>query len=189
MKKQKYLPPTYYEGFITYDNESYFGKLLDIEWRGQIKSSTNNRKFRIKYYGEFFEEYKLIANTDLAPELIFAEDIETNEKILLFDGCKHGYDAMLCDEYSSEQINNRPLSSTFIDNDGQEIFEVLVSVYYNIDYEDELVYLQNEAGNIELVSGEIISTETLLRNGFDFLAITVINEKGNKQNIFEKELA
>lgn len=189
MKQQKYLPPTYYEGFVTYDNGSYYKDLIDIEWRGQVQSSTGNKKFRIKYYGEIFEKYQLIANTDIAPELIFAEDIETNEKILLFDGCKHGYDAMFCDTYTPEQINDRPLSNLFTDKDGHEIFEVIVTVYYNIDYEDELPYLQDETGNIELISGEIITTETLTRNGFDFIAIKVINEKGNWQTIFEKELA
>lgn len=189
MKEQKYLPPTYYENFVTYDNENYFKDLIDIEWRGQIKSSTNNKKFRIKYYGEIFEQYNLIVNTDIAPELIFAEDIETNEQILLFDGCKHGYDAMFCDTFTPEQINDRPLSNTFADKDGNEVFEILVTVYYNIDYNEELEEFQNEDGNVELISGEIISLDTLFRNGFDFASINLINEKGEKQTIFEKELA
>lgn len=189
MKEQKYLPPTYYEKFVTYENENYFNDLIDIEWRGQIQSSTNNKKFRIKYYGEIFEKYNLIVNTDLAPELIIAEDIETGEQILLFDGCKHGYDPMFCDTFTAEQINNRPLTNTFVDEEGNEIFEVLITVYYNIDYEDELEDFQNENGDIELISGEIISSDTLFRNGFDFVSINVINENGKKQEIYQRELA
>lgn len=189
MKINNYSAPTYYEKFVTNENENYFQDLKDIEWRGQIQSSAQNKKFRIKYYGDFFEKYGLIVSTDFAPALVVAEDVETGEQILLFDGCQHGYNAMFCDEYSKEQVSNRPLSNTFADKDGNEVFEVLVSVYYNIDYNEELEDFQNEEGEVELISGEIISVETLFRNGFDFIQIQLINPQGESINILEEELA
>ncbi|HLW63222.1 MAG TPA: hypothetical protein VKY33_07445 [Flavobacterium sp.] len=65
----------------------------------------------------------------------------------------------------------------------------MATVYYNIDYNEELEDFQNENGDIELISGEIISSDTLFRNGFDFISINVINENGKKQEIYQRELA
>ena len=189
MKINNYSAPTYYEKFVTHENQTYFQDLIDIEWRGQIQSSEQNKKFRIKYYGDFFEKYGLIVGTDFAPALVVAEDVETGEQILLFDGCKHGYNAMFCDEYSEEQISNRPLTHTFSDKNGNEAFEVLISAYYGIDYNEELEDFQDEEGKIELITGEVISEETLFRNGFDFIQIQLINAQGEKINILEEELA
>ncbi|MDY3317746.1 hypothetical protein PG291_10240 [Riemerella anatipestifer] len=185
----KYLPPTYFDNFVTYDNSKYFKDLIDIEWRGQIKSSTNNRKFKIKYFGNILEKYNYIVGTDFAPSLVFAVDIETGEEILLFDGCKHGYNAMLCDTFTNDQISNRPLTNTFIDKFGSDTFEVIVKIYNGIPYDEELEDFQNEDGNVELVSGEIVSADTLVRNGFDFLEIKLINEDGQETVIVEEELA
>jgi len=187
--KTNYLPPTYFENFVSYDNENYFKDLIDIEWRGQIKSSTSNRKFKIKYFGNILEEYNYIVGTDFAPSLVFAVDIETGEEILLFDGCKHGYNAMLCDTFTYNQITNRPLTKRFVDNFGSDIFEVIIKIYFNIDYDEELADFQNENGDVELVSGEIVSADTLVRNGFDFIEIKLINENGQETVIVEEELA
>ncbi len=190
MNKSNFLVPTYLENVVTYDNEDYFTKMeMDIEWRGQIKSSSNNTKFRIKYYGELMEEYGLITADDFSEALVVAEDIETNEQIVLFDGCKHGYNAMFCDEYSDEQIKNRPLENVFKDDNGNEIFEVIVQVYHGIDYDDEIEDYYNDNNEIELLSGEIISKDELKRNGFDFLGIQVINQNGKQISIVEEELA
>lgn len=198
MSKPNRLAPTYLEGFVTYENDKYFTDVDKIEWRGQIKSSTGNKKFRIKFYGELMTETYdgvkisdtgFIVSDDFSGPLIVAEDIETNEQILLFDYCKHGYDAMFCDEYSEEQINNRPLTNVFKDKDGNEIFEVVMGVYYGIDYDDEMEEFLNDDEEIELLSGEIISEEELKRNGFDFLFINLYNEKGEKIEVAEYELA
>ena len=180
--------PTYLENFAVYNNSAYFEDLLDIEWRGQIKSSSGNRKFFIKYYGEIMEQYGLIACTDFSPALVYAEDVVTGEKILLFDGCKHGYAAMFCDEYSDEQHSNRPTTNTFVDASGCETFEIIVSVYHNIDYKEEMSDFENEDGEILLITGEKIDEVTLLRNGFDVIGISVINEKGERTEIVEENL-
>ncbi len=198
MNKSNYQAPTYLEKFATYENEKYFKNIdLSVEWRGQIQSSTKNKKFRIKFYGDLMTENNdikisdtgFIVEDDFSEVLIVAQDVQTNEEILLFDGCKHGYNAMFCDEYTKEQINNRPLKNTFKDKDGNEIFEIVVGAYYGIDYDDEIEDYFNENGEIELLSGEKISEDELKRNGFDYLFIHVYNEKGEKIEIAEYELA
>lgn len=113
----KLVIPTYLENFAIYDRKEYFvdkesDKEHPFEWRGQIKSSTGNTNLKIKYYGELFEpkespNYKLICDTDFDPELIFAVGPETSEEILLFDGCKHGFEAMFCEKYTKMQKENR----------------------------------------------------------------------------------
>ncbi len=199
MNKSNYLPPIYLEKFVTYENEEYFKDVdLNVEWRGQIQSSTHNKKFRIKFYGDLMTEtYTGIKISDtgfivgdyFSEALIVAEDIESQEQILLFDYCKHGYNAMFCDEYTKEQITNRPLTNIFKDKDGNEVFEIMLSAYYGIDYDDEMEDYLNDDNKIELLSVEIITKEELKRNGFDYFFINVYNEKGEKIEIAEYELA
>ncbi len=190
MNKSNYQVPTYLEEYVIYENEQYFKDIdLSVEWRGQIQSSTHNKKFRIKFYGEIMEEYGLIVGNDFSEALIIAEDIETQEQIILFDGCKHGYNAMFCDEYSQDEINNRPVQNVFKDKEGNEIFEVVVSTYNGIDYDEEMEDFLNDDNKIELLSGEVITQDELKRNGFDCLFINVYNEKGEKIEIAEFELA
>lgn len=181
--------PTYLEKYVVYDSSSYFENLLDIEWRGQIQSTVNNRKFFIKYYGDILEEYGLIVSTDFSSALVYAEDVVTGEKILLFDGCKHGYSAMFCDEYSEEQHSDRSATKTFVDASGYNTFEVLVSVYHNINYLEEMSDFKNDDGEILLMTGEKIVEEALLRNGFDVIRISVISENGERTEIVEENLA
>lgn len=191
INKSKFSAPTHLNHFVTYQHEAYFNDLMEIEWRGQIQSSTQNKRLKIKYYGELFEEYQLICGTDFAPELIYAVDIDSNEEILLFDGAKHGYDPMFCDEFTNEQLTNRPLIHEYKDQDDQTVFNVIVKVYHNIDYNniEEIESLANPVGEIELISGEIISIEQLKANAFDFIQIIVMNSLGNVYRIFERELA
>lgn len=189
MNKSNYEAPTYFENFVTYENESLFKDLNEIEWRGQIKSSTNNKKFGIKYYGDLFGKENLIVGTDFSEALVIAEDIVTKEQIVIFDGCKFGYNAMLCDEYSKEEINNRPTEKMYTDKNGNKTFEIVVSTYNGIPYDEEMEDFINEENKVELISGEIISPEQLERNGFDWFAISIINEKGKLTRIVDEELA
>lgn len=191
INKSKFSAPTHLNHFVTYQHEAYFNDLMEIEWRGQIQSSTQNKRFKIKYYGELFEEYRLICGTDFAPDLIYAVDIDSNEEILLFDGARHGYDPMFCDEFTNEQLTNRPSIHEYKDQDDQTVFNVIVKVYHNIDYNDieEIESLANPVGEIELISGEIISVDQLKANAFDFIQIMVVNSLGNVYRIFERELA
>jgi hypothetical protein len=198
MTTQQKLPPTFLSNYVFYDTEKRFKKMLDIEWHGQIKSSTDNKKFKIKYYGEILKtsyeghllsENGLIVGTDFAPALVFAVDIISGEEILLFDGCKHGYNAMFCDSYTIEQITNRPLANFYVDNFGFDIFEIVVKVYHNVDYADEFGDEINEKSGLETINGEILPIDILDRNGFDYFELILTNANGNEMVAITEELA
>ena len=195
----KMVIPTHLENFATYDRKDYFTDMKSsekhpFEWRGQIKSSAGNTKLKIKYYGELYNpkhlpNVELICKTDFAPELIFAIDPETLEEVLLFDGCKNGFEAMFCEKYTREQIENREKIVFYTDMFGFDTFDVIVKVYHNTDFEDEFGKEYRQNGKILLFAGETISWEELLRNAFDYIEIKIVNANRQETIILERELA
>lgn len=184
-----YLAPTYLSDVVTYDEPAYFQEMIDIEWRGQIQSTTGGRKFKLYYCGTYDEDLALLLDQDDFPVVVYAEDCQTKERILLFDYAKHGYDALFCDEYEEEVLKQREGELQLLHLGGETEFEILVYAYYGIDYDEEMEAFLNDEGQIELISGELISPEDLKRNGFDFFGMDVIDTKGNRQRIVEFELA
>jgi hypothetical protein len=160
------------------------------EWRRQLKTASGQTKFKIKFYGQLHEVYKnLIVGTDFAPSLVFAVDNATGQEILLFDGCKHGYNALFCDTFTDEQIKNRTATNYYKDIDGNEIFEIVISTYNGVDYEDEFAEEVDENGLIELIDGTKIEFEKVKRNGYDTLQIWATNDNGKTIDFVSEELA
>ena len=165
-------------------------QLESFEWRRGLKAKAGNTKFRIKFYGELHNRYKtLITATEFAPQKVIAIDTQSGEEILIFDGCKYGYNAMLCDVYTSEQIESREADRIYRDRNGNEEFEIIISAYYQIDYEDEFREDADDEGKIVLLNGEKIDFEELKRNGCDFLQVWGIDSEGRKIEILSEELA
>lgn len=180
--------PTFLEGFTEHIQNPK--DLHSHEWRRQLKTTSGNTKFKIKFYGQLHEEYKsLIVGTDFAPSLVIAIDNLTGQEILLFDGCKHGYNALFCDTFTDEQINNRPVTNYYKDIDGNEIFEIVISTYSGVDYEDEFADDVDENGLIELMDGTKIEFEKVKRNGYDTLQIWATNDNGKTIDFVSEELA
>lgn len=181
------LGPTYLENVtIHIDNPK---QLESHEWRRKL-STNGQTKFRIRYYGQLHDNYKnLIVGTDISRPLIYAVDISNNKDILLWDGCKFGYDPIFCDTFTQEQIEDRKAETFYIDSDGKDTFEVIISTYNSIDYDDEFTDEVDENGCLETASGQKIKFEEAKRNGFDCLFIKVINENGKSTEIVEEELA
>lgn len=182
------LGPTFLDGCtIQIDNPK---DLHSHEWRRKLKTSSGQTKFKIKYYGQLHKNYtNLIVGTDFAPSLVFAVDIESGEELLLFDGCKHGYNALFCDRFTDEQIKNRPTTKYYSDKKGNELFEIEISTYNGIDYEDEFSDEVDENGLIELVDGSKIEFEKVKRNGYDTLQIWATNNDEKTINFISEELA
>ena len=182
------LGPTFLEDNV--EHISNPKELHSHEWRRKLKSKTGELFFEIKYYGELHSDYKnLIVETDYAPSKIIAVDINDKSEYLLFDGCNHGYNAMFCDKYSDDQINNRITDKIYYDEDGNSKFKLIISTYNGIDYEDEFTDEVDSNGQIELISEKKIDFEKVKRNGFDTLQIWAINENGNKIKMVSEELA
>lgn len=184
-----YQAPTYLSDVVTYDEPAYFQEMIDIEWRGQIQSTTGGKKFKLYYCGTYEEEIALLVDQDDFPVVVYAEDCQTKERILLFDYAKHGYDALFCDEYEEELLQQREGELQLLALEGETAFEIITYAYYGIDYDDEMEDFLNEEGEIELLSGEIISPDELKRNGFDFFGMDVIDQQGRRQTIVQFELA
>lgn len=90
--------PTFLDGFTEHIHNPK--DLHSHEWRRQLKATSGSMKFKIKFYGQLHEDCKeLIVGTDFAPSLVIAEDTKSGQEILLFDGCKHGYNALFCDTF------------------------------------------------------------------------------------------
>jgi hypothetical protein len=161
-----------------------------FEWKGQLISSQKNTLFRIRYYGQKHPDYpSLITGTSFAPAKLVAIDSIFNEEILLFDGCCLGYNALLCDNYSDRQRQDRKLDNYYTDNSNNQLFELFINCYYQIDYEQEYKEYLDVNHQIEILSGQKIPFETLKRNGFDYIQIIGINKKGETTEILSEELA
>lgn len=76
-----------------YPFSNWFEKLT---WKGQLKSGVEEF-FRIIYCGEKCED-GFLKNKEDYPLVVFAENIKTTDKILLFDERVHGYEALLIEE-------------------------------------------------------------------------------------------
>ena len=160
------------------------------EWRRRLKTASGQTKFKIKFYGQLHEDYKnLIVGTAFAPSLVFAVDTSTGQEILLFDGCKHGYNALFCDTFTDEQITNRLANNFYIDQDGKDTFEIVISTYNGVEYEEEFADEVDENGLIELIDGTKMEFEKVKRNGYDTLQIWATNNIGKNIDLVSEELA
>jgi hypothetical protein len=164
------LGPTFLENLT--EPVSNPTNLRTHEWRRQLKTPSGQTRFKIKYYGQPHKEYpNLIVGTDFSAALVFAVDSATGLEILLFDGCKHGYNALFCDTFTNEQINNRPANNFYRSIDGNDTFEIILSTYNSIDFEDEFADQVDENGRIVLIDGSKMGFEQAMQNGFDTLQI------------------
>lgn len=154
-----------------------------------IVDSEGGRLFEVWYYGTPLNidgyEYPLYVGTEFSVSKFVARSVKTGEEILLFDGVAHGYDAMFCNSYSQEQIEQRPLRKL-------EFSPVELKIWcgYSIDYDDEKdIYNFDENGNVILLNGSTIAWEQLKTDGIDAIAIYYKNSKGKWIQFAEEELA
>ncbi|WP_153797755.1 hypothetical protein [Foetidibacter luteolus] len=182
------LGPTYFDNLTSnIDNPK---ALYLFEWRRQLISSLANTRFQIMYYGKLHKTHKtLIIGTEFAPALVIAKDVIGGEEIVIFDGCRFGYNAMFCDEFSLEQINNRKANNLYTDKYGNDVFEIIVSAFYQVDIEDEIKHLLNSNGLVTLLNKTKMDLQEAKRNAFDYFGIIAIIDKKRRIEILSEELA
>ena len=155
-----------------------------------IQSQNGNSLFEVYYYGDLFEVKGeklpfIVDNEAGIPCKIVAKDTETSEEILLFDGYRHGYNAMFCDEFDPEEVEKRTLVKYNI-----APCKIHIDFGYSIDYEEEKEdYEVDEEDRVTLINGENIPWEEVKRNGFDYISIVCQTENGEKAEIVSLELA
>ena len=102
-------------------------------------SQTGGELLEVWYYGELTrvegEAQPFIADTEEAPGMVFARDARSGEEFLIFDGAKHGYDAMFCDEYDAEALASRTLKRNGMAVEAEEMAN---RVFSSESYHDAL---------------------------------------------------
>lgn len=151
--------------------------LIDVKEKkdkmtGILVSSTGNTDLEIYYYGELMEDLgpiPYICDGDF-PCLIVARDPLTHEEFVIFDGLKHGYNAMFCDEYEKNIVRDLKLY------DFQK-GKISVTFGYAIDYEEEKdIYVFNENNEVELIDGSYLDFEKVKSIGYDWLSIKFVKK-------------
>ena len=127
-------------------------------------STTGNELLEVWYYGDLLtlnEEPQLyIVPSYFAPELVTARDPDSGEEFVIFDGGRHGYDNMFCDEHDPSELEHRPLKRYEI-----PASKLVLELGYSVDYEDEKEDFEpDEADTVELISGERMPWEQVKRD-------------------------
>lgn len=160
---------------------------MDFGRRFELRSSKGGEAFTVSYFGEILAEHGLIVGGDV-PALVLARAVETGEEVVLFDGGRHGYDAMFVDEIDSGVLGARRADTPF-ELDGCTEFAVEVEVFDNIDWDEEEDDFRDEDGALRLITGEEISSERLRSDGYDVLGVTITKPDGTRIDIVAEELA
>ena len=152
-------------------------------------STTGSELLEVWYYGDLLtlnEEPQLyIVPSYFAPELVTARDPESGEEFVIFDGGRHGYDNMFCDEHDPSELEHRPLKRYEI-----PASKLVLELGYSVDYEDEKEDFEpDEADTVELINGERMPWEQVKRDGIDYIALYYVNEEGKPVQILDAELA
>lgn len=185
-KKKKRTPllqiPSWLEGHV---KERKQKRLLTVT----LCSAAGNELLEVWYYGDLLtlnEEPQLyIVPSYFAPELVTARDPESGEEFVIFDGGRHGYDNMFCDEHDPEELERRTLKRYEI-----PASKLVLELGYSIDYEDEKEDFEvDENGMIELINGERMLWEQVKKDGIDYIALYYVNEQGEQIQILDAELA
>ena len=122
---------------------------------------------------------------DVYKRQVTARDPESGEEFVIFDGGRHGYDNMFCDEHDPSELEHRPLKRYEI-----PASKLVLELGYSIDYEDEKENFEpDEADTVELINGERMPWEQAKRDGIDYIALYYVNEKGKPVQILDAELA
>ena len=147
---------------------------------GILTSSAGNTDLKIYQYGDTMKinGTPYIVQGEL-PMLIVAKDPATNEEFTVFDGMKHGYDAMFCDAPDDSATRELKLYEYYSG-------KIQIGFSYSIDYEDEKEdYNFNEHGEIKLTYGDM-DWEQAKSIGFDWISLAFAD---HKKEFVELELA
>ena len=74
------------------------------EWKRKLRLPNGETGFRIRYYGDLSPGPSgLITATSFSRQLVVAISVDSGQEILLFDGCRHGYNALFSDSHSEAE--------------------------------------------------------------------------------------
>jgi hypothetical protein len=163
-------------------------KHSDIEWVGQLISSSQNIYFEIKYYGDIMNrEYIAYCKEGVAK--VVAVDTKTKEEILLFDKAYHGYDGFMGEVYEEDRKKTRIPDKKYVSKKGSDKFQIVLHVYYNHGIREAIADDADSKKMIEFEDGISMPMQDAFDDAFDGLNVIAIDENGNKFTIILEELA
>ena len=117
-------------------------------------STTGNELLEVWYYGDLLtvkgEPQSYIVDGSPAPGLVAARDPESDEEFVIFDGGRHGYDNMFCDEHDPSELEHRPLKRYEI-----PASKLVLELGYSIDYRTETDTWTDEDGTTHTDTYEV----------------------------------
>ncbi|WP_447003471.1 hypothetical protein ACRAKI_27930 [Saccharothrix isguenensis] len=166
--------------------------LLAVGWAGALRTPDGRTSFRLRYHGELVEGRVTggdVTGEDV-PALVHAV-ADDGRSFLLFDGGAHGYDALFCDTWDEEALAARTADRDYVDEDGEDTFELVVWVGYNVDLEEERdsFAAEDDPDRVILTTGTTMPFATARRTAFDALSITAVNARGRAFDVVQEELA
>lgn len=163
-------------------------KYPGIMWRGQLVSSSQNKLFKIKFYGNEFKD-GCIASTEEAAQIVIAVDPVSNEEILIFDKARHGWDAFHSGFNEEERQMERPVDNWSRTKHGTETFRLVITAFYNEGTKESLLEEVDDNGMVELPSGDILPLQDAFDDCFDSFGVDAIDEQGHAFELIAEELA
>lgn len=160
-----------------FENQTWFKTL---PWKAQLTDANGNTQFQLSYCGENADG--LIINKPEHPIIVYATNSDTGEKVTLFDGRVHGYEALLIENFEN-QVPSKEL--IYEDEDGNVSFQIYLWAAFNIDFEDEYPGEKQ----IKLINGSSADIGWLQKNAFDAFGIIVKNKQQHYFTALELELA
>lgn len=148
-----------------------------LSWVGQLEVN-GQTEFYLWYSGVRSADGMLI-NDHENPLAVWAQPVNSNSRILLFDERIHGYNAMLIEEVSSP-------ATVPVQKYDEGSFKVSIWTNSSIDFEDE--YEVNDEGKVLCLDNTTRSIDDLERNAFDYIGI-LIERRKEEIRLIDIELA
>jgi hypothetical protein len=188
----KLLGPKYLRDYLTIASPDMADLVRishpNIQWLGQLQTSSGNGDFKIKYFGDLLSGVTVIDKNE-KPFSVVAVDPMTKEEIVVFDKQLHGWDGFICNTREFDDDPGRKPDNWYKTRDGQDTFHILFLAYYNQSTRDELHDMAGPDGKIENGREQIIPLQDAFDDAFDALVIYAIDAKGKKYDIVNEELA
>lgn len=100
--------------------------------RFELRSSAGGSQFSVSYAGELWAEYNLIVEADALPALVVAVAVDTGERVVVFDGGRHGR-ANRRAAADDARLDARDAATAYCSPTGADVFCVVVEVEHDAD--------------------------------------------------------
>lgn len=144
-----------------------------------LSSAAGNTNLEIFFYGELINIKRTPFITDGEfPCIIVAKDPVSGEEFVVFDGMKHGYDPLFCNEYLKNAKRNLIKYEKY---NGR----IQIRLGYSVDYEEDKDDYEFVGDQVKTMYG-VLGWEDMKSIGYDWISLSFIDVK---KEFFEAELA